>query len=296
MTENFSDKFEITKSLVNDELDKLIKKPYKINKTNLYEAMGYSLLSNGKRIRALLLLSVYNNYSQDLANAMPFACALEMIHAYSLIHDDLPALDNDDFRRGVPTNHKVYGEAIAILAGDGLLNLAYETMIKQCIKSEDNTNPLRALQNIAHAAGPNGMISGQTMDIISENKIINKETLTYIHKNKTGALLKSSIVSGAILSNEPNEKIIVYEQIGDLLGLSFQIKDDILEFTSDSEVLGKDVSSDQKNNKSTYVNVFGIEAAKLHFEMYSNEALELTKNLENPFLQYIAKTLVKRKY
>jgi geranylgeranyl diphosphate synthase, type II len=289
MTNNFLDKVTSLQLLINNSLEVLISKPHK---TNIYDAMGYSLLAGGKRLRPLILLSFCEDSSLPISDCLPFACAVEMIHTYSLIHDDLPAMDNDDFRRGKPTNHKVYGEAMAILAGDGLLNLAFETMIDASI---DNSNKLKAMKEIAFASGINGMIGGQVMDILSEDKIIDHDTLIYIHKNKTGAILKSCFVSGAILSNESKERIKLYELAGSFLGLAFQIKDDLLEATSTPELLGKSTYSDINNKKSTYVSLFGLKKANDDYINYSNKAINLLEELNVPFLKYIALSLIDRK-
>jgi geranylgeranyl diphosphate synthase, type II len=291
VSENFLYELEVKQKFINDELKALITKPHK---TNIYQAMSYSLLAGGKRIRPLLFLSICDNLNFPIVDALPFACAIEMIHTYSLIHDDLPSMDNDDFRRGKPTNHKVYGEAIAVLAGDGLLNLAYEVMLDCCL-AKNNINSLKAMKEISYASGVNGMIGGQAMDILSENKVITKENLLYIHQNKTGAILKSCITGSAILANEPSTRLELYSQAGSALGLAFQIQDDILDITSSSDILGKNINSDIDNNKSTYVSLFGLEQSKIDYKKYSNKAISLFDELDIPFLKYLATLLMQRK-
>jgi geranylgeranyl diphosphate synthase type II len=240
----------------------------------LWEAMRYSVFAGGKRYRPQLLLYACTGLGGAIEDAMPFACALEMIHTYSLIHDDLPSMDNDDIRRGKPTSHKVFGEAMAILAGDGLLNLAYETMADACIERGGSLNALRAMNAVASAAGCLGMIGGQTVDVLSENKIIDESTLLYIHAAKTSALIKASILSGGILAGASPAVKDILSSAGRKLGLAFQIRDDILDLTETTENLGKTALSDLKSNKATYVSVFGFERARRDFEKLSNEAYD----------------------
>ena len=198
--------------------------------------MIYSIKVGGKRVRPILMLLTYAMYKEDYRDILPFAAALEMIHTYSLIHDDLPCMDNDDLRRGKPTNHKIYGEAIAILAGDGLLNEAMIIMLNQCL--DGNLNKIKASNLIAKASGAQGMIAGQICDILSEGKAISEEELLYMHRNKTGELIKVAIVCGAILGNANEEDLNNLNEYGDKLGLAFQIKDDILDVIGDVDVLG----------------------------------------------------------
>lgn len=223
----------------------------------VYEAMSYSLNIGGKRIRPILMLLVYDLYKENYKCVLPVAASLEMIHTYSLIHDDLPCMDNDDFRRGKPSNHKVFGEAIAVLAGDALLNEAVNIMFKFC---EDNgVKSLKACRLIAHSSGAEGMIGGQVVDILSENKKISKDELFYMHNKKTGELIKASVLSGAILGDAPKEEIEMLKQYGEHLGLAFQIKDDILNITGTKEVLGKSANSDEDNNKTNFITTYGLE-------------------------------------
>lgn len=224
----------------------------------IYEGMAYSLNAGGKRIRPLLFLLGYSLKEKDYKKVLPVACAIEMIHTYSLIHDDLPAMDNDDLRRGRPTNHKVFGEAMAILAGDGLLNEAMNIMFKYSLQNNCHES-LLACQNISLAAGVEGMIGGQVIDILSENHKIPLDQLYTMHNKKTGALIKSSIVSGAIASGADDETIANLTEYGDNLGLAFQIKDDILDVTGDTKVMGKMAKSDISNNKTTFITEYGLE-------------------------------------
>lgn len=225
----------------------------------IYEAMHYSLSIGGKRIRPLLALICYNLYKSDYEKIMPVAGALEMIHTYSLIHDDLPSMDNDDLRRGKPTNHKVYGEALAILAGDGLLNEAMNILFNFCIEHQEAINACKLISN---SAGAEGMIAGQVVDIINEGKLISEKELSYMHRNKTGALIKASILSGAILGGASENHIEILGSFGDKLGLAFQVKDDLLDVVGDSALLGKTIKKDMNHNKTTYVSLYGLEKCK----------------------------------
>lgn len=243
---------------VNEELDKYFTLPKDKNQ-QVIEAMKYSVFAGGKRLRPILALASYQIFAKNFEEVLPYACGLEMIHTYSLIHDDLPAMDNDDYRRGKLTNHKVYGEGLAILAGDGLLNYSFEVMLGDAIK-RDNPKPfLRSIHEIAKAAGIHGMIGGQTVDLQSEGQAIDADTLDYIHHNKTAALITAPLKIGAIIGNASEEDIKNMEFVGRQLGLAFQIKDDILDIVGDQEKLGKPIGSDEDNNKSTYPSIYGLE-------------------------------------
>lgn len=228
----------------------------------IYEAMKYSLDAGGKRLRPVLLIEANHMCGGSFDSAIEHAIAIEMIHTYSLIHDDLPAMDNDDFRRGKPTNHKVYGEALAILAGDGLLNTAFERMLFANMNGVLSTSSLRATECIVQAAGVNGMIGGQVVDMLSEGKQVPFEVLDYIHTNKTAALLIASLVAGAYLAGASDEQVESLRSYGYHIGMAFQITDDILDITGDQAKLGKDIGSDTQNNKSTYPSLFGLERSK----------------------------------
>lgn len=278
--------------LIDNELKKYLKPAYP---KTIYDAMNYSMFAGGKRVRAVLTLAACKAVSNECHAALPFACAMEMIHTYSLIHDDLPAMDDDDYRRGHPTNHKVFGEAMAILAGDALLNRAYEVIAEHVLANPDKAN-IKAMKTIAHAAGVNGMVGGQVADIESENKIIDSDTLLYIHKNKTAALIEASLLSGGLAGGANEEQLNSLSQIGQKMGLAFQIKDDILDVTGDSNLLGKPVNSDEKNNKSTYVSLHSLEMAETVFYKLSKEALSLTGGFghDGLFLKEYAERLIDR--
>lgn len=242
----------------------------------LYESMKYSLIAGGKRLRPVLLLAACDFAGGDINEAIPFAIAMEYIHTYSLIHDDLPAMDNDDLRRGKPTNHKVYGDAIAILAGDSLLNTAFEIINKDMFLYFDSPNKLtqriKAAYAIAKGSGCQGMIAGQVSDIEAEEQNLSSEMLEYIHINKTGALIKASILAGLYLGNADDEMIEKMDEYAEKLGLAYQIADDILDATGSTEILGKTAGKDEKYNKSTFVTIFGIEESKKKLAEISNEA------------------------
>jgi geranylgeranyl diphosphate synthase, type II len=242
----------------------------------IFEAMSYSLNASGKRIRPLLFLLGCNMFSSDYKKAIPVAGAIEMIHTYSLIHDDLPAMDNDDLRRGKPTNHKVFGEAIAILAGDGLLNEAMNIMFRFCCENNAQKN-LNACRLVSESAGVDGMIGGQVIDMLSENTSIPIEQLYTMHRKKTGALIKASILSGAMVGGAEAGELELMAEYGEKLGLAFQVKDDILDVTGDTKVLGKMAKSDIENNKTTFITEYGLEKC---IELCSELTEECMENLK----------------
>lgn len=239
----------------------------------IYKAMDYSLHAGGKRIRPVLTLACAELLGAETDKIMPFACALEMIHTYSLIHDDLPCMDDDDLRRGKPTNHKVYGEAIAVLAGDGLLNLAYETILKQSQLSPNMT--LAALAVIADSAGVEGMIGGQVIDLESEGKTVDAITLMTMHLHKTAALIMAAAKVGALLGGGGREDLIAMEEFARYLGIAFQIKDDILDVAGDEVSLGKTIGSDSENQKSTFVTIYGMEQSEKMLADYTQKAIDV---------------------
>lgn len=241
----------------------------------LYEAMSYSINIGGKRIRPLLMILTYSMYKKDYENILPMAASIEMIHTYSLIHDDLPCMDDDDLRRGNLSNHKVFGETIALLAGDALLNEAFNCMIK--CKVEDSLK-LKAISVISKASSAEGMIGGQIVDILSENKSISADELYYMHNKKTGELIKASIIVGAILGGASREDIKILSKYGNSLGLVFQIKDDILDVEGDKNKLGKNINMD--NNKTTFVTLYGLDKCKEIMEELTNECYECLNSLE----------------
>ena len=288
---DFQERFEMYKKMVGTELQSIMDRYIEIPIT-LRKAMSYSLLSGGKRIRPVLLLAACDTFGGDMEQALPFACAVEMIHPYSLIHDDLPGMDNDDLRRGCPTNHKVFGEGIAILAGDGLLSYASEIMLEavEARKTRD------AALCIMKAAGVKGMVAGQVMDLESEGKAIDIDKLRYIHRNKTGALLKAPLIAGAILAEATDEQIEIMEEYGTNIGIAFQICDDLLDVVGDVEKMGKNTGSDKATGKMTYPKAYGVEKTRKLVEDYTDFAiasLDLLKGEKDFFVQ-IAKMLTGR--
>lgn len=267
-------------SEIKDEINEFLKN-YFNNKGSynkiIYDSASYSLNIGGKRIRPMLMLLTYNMYKKNWREILEFSSAIEMIHTYSLIHDDLPCMDDDDLRRGKPTNHKVYGENIAVLAGDALLNEAMNLMMKCAIR--DGEKVLIASQKIAEASGADGMIGGQIVDIINEGKKISEEELKYMHMKKTGELIKVSIVAGAILGEAPKEDIIKLERFGKNLGLAFQIKDDILDVIGNTEKLGKNVLSDEESNKTNFITMYGLDYCIKECERLTRESIEILESL-----------------
>lgn len=258
------------------------------------ESMIYSLNAGGKRIRPILLFATLQAFGKDEKLGLDVACALEMIHTYSLIHDDLPSMDDDDLRRGKPTNHKVYGEAIAILAGDGLLTHSFEIVAK----SKELSDSLKAniIAFLAQAAGPGGMVGGQVADLLGEHKDLNVEELEYIHEHKTGKLLRFAVVAGAIISGATKEQQECLDQFARHLGLVFQIKDDILDIEGNEEQIGKPVGSDVGKDKSTYPKLLTLEGAKKKCNDHLNQAKAWLEkaNVDSDLLLEIADYIVNR--
>lgn len=266
---------------------------------SVIEAMNYSVKAGGKRLRPMLMLETYRLFSGKQAEIIePFMAAIEMVHTYSLVHDDLPAMDNDEYRRGRKTTHVVYGECMAILAGDGLLNYAFETALKALEAEPGNCNIGKALTVLAKKSGIYGMIGGQTADIEAEDmgENVTKEQLLFIHANKTSALIQASMMIGAILANATEEEVLAIEEIGYHIGIAFQIQDDILDITSSLEVLGKAVGSDEKNQKATYVSIEGMEKSKSGVAEISQKAITVLHSLnrENQFLEELILQLISR--
>lgn len=246
---------------------------------HLKESMLYSLSVGGKRLRPILLFAVLETLGVDPKKGYQTASALEMIHTYSLIHDDLPAMDNDDLRRGKPTNHIVFGEATAILAGDSLLTHAFQVL---CCDEELTVNQrLKLISMLSEAAGPIGMVAGQMLDMEAENTSITLEQLKEIHANKTGRLIEFSVISGAIIAESSDEVIELLRQFSKHIGLAFQIKDDILDIEGDCELIGKKVGSDLENGKSTYVSLTSLEVAKTMLDDEIRQAQEILDRLPN---------------
>ncbi|MCR5736741.1 MAG: polyprenyl synthetase family protein [Eubacterium sp.] len=245
----------------------------------IFEAMNYSVNAGGKRLRPMLLLESFRLFSKNEAAAYPFMAAMEMIHTYSLVHDDLPAMDNDLYRRGKKTTHAVYGEDMGILAGDALLNYAYEIMSQAVVKSEQVEQSANAMAYIAKKAGVYGMVGGQTVDVLNEDKEMSLDMIRFIHKLKTAALIEASMVAGGMLAGATQEDLDDLEKIAENVGMAFQIQDDILDVTSTTEVLGKPVGSDDKNHKSTFVTLVGLEKSKEYVQNYSDEAVFLLEKI-----------------
>lgn len=261
------------------------------------EAMNYSVKAGGKRLRPMLMWETYKMFGGRSKVIEPFMAAIEMIHTYSLVHDDLPAMDNDEYRRGKKTTHAQYGEAMGILAGDGLLNYAFETAAEAFALEPGNVLVGKALSVLACKAGIRGMLGGQCVDVKSEGKPVTEETLRFIYHLKTGALLESSMMIGAILAGATGSEQMKVEQAAGELGLAFQIQDDILDVTSTTEDLGKPVGSDEKNHKTTWVTLFGVDRAKQDVEELSKHSVALMEALvvKNEFLTRLMLELVHRK-
>jgi len=265
---------------------------------NLILSMEYSLLAKGKRLRPTLLLAFCDLCGGDTQAAMPYACAIEMIHAYSLIHDDLPCMDDDDLRRGRPSNHIVFGEDIALLAGDALQSLAFEVMLNNAALEKTGVNGAKAAGVLSKACGAVGMVGGQVIDLETEGKSASLDTLTLMYSKKTGALIKAACVMGCILANADDALIKAAERYAENIGLAFQIVDDILDVTSTTEVLGKPVGSDKENEKVNYVTVLGLEKSRdIVNELTMKAVNELTVFDDNAdFLKSMALDLAKRVY
>ena len=264
----------------------------------IFTAMRYSVLAGGKRLRPMLISETYRLFGgQKDAIVNPFIAAIEMIHTYSLVHDDLPAMDNDDYRRGRLTTHKVFGEDMGILTGDALLNYAFETAC-QAFEVADCPYPqvAKALTVMAKKAGVYGMVGGQVVDVELTNQPMKKEQLHFIHELKTGALIEASMMIGAILAGATEGEVAAVEEIAKNVGFAFQIKDDILDVTSTTEELGKPVHSDEKNEKTTYVTLFGVEGAGKIVEDKSNEAINILHSLsgKNDYLEELLVQLIHR--
>jgi len=264
----------------------------------LYAAMSYSLLSGGKRLRPILMLSVYNALTGEESKIIPFGCALEMIHTYSLIHDDLPIMDNSDLRRGKPTCHKVYGDDMALLAGDALISLAFEIISDPSnLKNFPPDKILNVVYDFGVYTGIKGLVGGQVMDIVTSGMdTIDKDTILYIEKKKTASLITLAVRTGAILGGSSEEEISAITNFGINLGISYQIIDDILDVVSTPEVLGKDTNQDKKNRKATFVSLYGIDVAKKMAEEYVQKAIDYLIPFKDKYsvLAEIAKFSLKR--
>lgn len=301
MTE-FNDRLRLAQEEVNNVVISYLPKeegPAKL----IFEAMNYSVQAGGKRLRPLLLRESFRAFGGDMENekalAEPFMAALEMIHSYSLVHDDLPEMDNDMYRRGKLTTHAAYGSDVAVLAGDGLLNYAYEIAIKTCLKADSYEKQMlavRAAEILSEKAGVYGMVGGQTVDVTKTGMPLNDEELEFIYSLKTGALLEAALMIGAVLAGASDERVNKIGTAANKIGLAFQIKDDILDEISTDEVLGKPVHSDVENNKTTYVTLHGIETASETVDKLTKEAETLFEELDlkGNFLKGLLNYLVER--
>ena len=262
----------------------------------IMEAMNYSVLAGGKRLRPLMMYETYRMFGGEGEVIRPFMAAMEMIHTYSLVHDDLPAMDNDEYRRGKLTTHAKYGHAMGILAGDALLNFAFETAASAFDYGEDRGRVAKALQILAKKAGVYGMIGGQVVDVQSSGHAISKERLDFIYKLKTSALLEAAMMTGAVLAGAAEEEVRTIEQVASDVGVAFQVRDDILDVTGTLESIGKPVHSDDKNEKTTYVTLKGLEQASADVEELSDRALRNLASLpyKNEFLTELIQSLVYR--
>lgn len=294
---SFNQEFKNRINQAEDIIKKFLPKEEGLQKI-ICEAMNYSVLGGGKRLRPVMMKATYELFGGKDEVIEPFMAAIEMIHTYSLVHDDLPAMDNDDLRRGRATTHIKYDEALAILAGDGLLNYAFETAVKAFDYDTDAKTVAKAMKVLAQKAGIYGMIGGQTVDIEAEkgHQLLDEETLLFIHKNKTAALIESSMMIGAILAGASDEDIKSVEQVAYNIGVAFQIQDDILDVIGNEEVLGKPIGSDAKNDKLTYVSLKGLQTAKEDVAKLSNEAISMIKFYEedNHFLSELTTYLIDR--
>ena len=283
---NFKEELKNYQEIINKELEKYLKKqdcPEKV----LNQSMEYSLMAGGKRLRPILMVDVYKIFNKDYSDCLPYAVAMEMIHNFSLIHDDLPGIDNDDFRHGKQTNHKKFNEATAILAGDGLLNGAYQVIANEILK-EPAEHKILAFKELSDAT--NRMIAGEYVDTEFEGKAISADYLEYMHKNKTGALLRASARIGAIMAKAPEKELDKITKYAEIIGLTFQIKDDILSVVGDEKILGKPVGNDEKRGKCTYVTKYGLETAQEMLEKLTKEAVDIAKTYgeKGEFLKELA--------
>lgn len=274
---NFNQKLQYKQQMINNRLIELIN--IKEIPETLINAMRYSVEAGGKRIRPILTLTIAEALGGNIDDAIDFGCAIELIHTYSLIHDDLPAMDNDDYRRGKLTNHKVFGEAIAILAGDALLNLAFEILLE---KTSNNLKDsyIKAMSIISKASGSTGMIGGQVIDIESSKKKIKLEELYKMHSLKTGAMIEASCIVGCVLA-EKYDTINIVKEYSENIGIAFQIVDDILDCIGDKEKLGKSIGKDEKDNKSTFVTLLGLERAKELAKHHTDKAISLADEIDS---------------
>ena len=296
---NFQDELKKRTEEINKVIQSYLPAEEGFAKT-MAQAMNYSILAGGKRLRPMLILETLRLFGGEEKLAYPFMAAMEMIHTHSLVHDDLPALDNDDYRRGRLTTHKVYGEAMGVLSGVALLNYAYEVMLTAFDKADTPDHQAHVIQTLkvmSHKTGLYGMLGGQSVDVENDGKPMSREMIDYIYENKTSALIEASVMTGAILGGATEEEIAIVEKAAKNIGLAFQIQDDILDVTSTEEELGKPIHSDEKNHKTTYVTLMGIEKASQQVKKLSDEAVTLLEGLnkKNEFLFTLVNELVGRR-
>jgi len=289
----FKEYWKEKQQLVETAMEKIFPRKTAQNKT-LCDAMNYSLMAGGKRLRPVLLMAAADAVGGRGTDYLCTACAIEMIHTYSLIHDDLPAMDNDDYRRGKLTNHKVYGDGMAVLAGDALLTMAFEVMLQQPASSAEAR--LAVVKEMSQAAGPNGMVGGQAIDLESENKHIDMKRLKQMHMGKTGALFCAAIRSGAILAGTDEEQLTALTLYAEKFGMAFQITDDILDVTGSEEIIGKPVGSDERNHKSTYVTLTSLETAQQLARQTADDAVAAIDGFDEKadFLRDLVRYLIDR--
>ena len=294
--ENFKEELQIRTAHAEEIIRRYLPEKAGFART-MAEAMNYSMCAGGKRLRPILLLETFRMFGEDEQLAEPFMAGIEMIHTHSLIHDDLPAIDNDDYRRGRLTTHKVYGEAMGVLSGVSLLNYAYETMLGAFDLTSDKDRVIRALKIMSAKTGLYGMLGGQSVDVENDGKEISREMLDYIYEHKTSALIEASMMAGAILGGADEEQTAQIEKAASAIGLAFQIQDDILDVTSTSQELGKPVHSDEKNNKVTYVTLFGVEKASEQVQKLSEQAEAVLEGLssKNKFLTALVMEMASRR-
>ena len=295
---NFQDELKKRTEEINKVIQSYLPAEEGFAKT-MAQAMNYSILAGGKRLRPMLILETLRLFGGEEKLAYPFMAAMEMIHTHSLVHDDLPALDNDDYRRGRLTTHKVYGEAMGVLSGVALLNYAYEVMLTAFDTADTpdcQAHVIQALKVMSHKTGLYGMLGGQSVDVENDGKPMSREMIDYIYENKTSALIEASMMTGAILGGATEEEIAIVEKAAKNIGLAFQIQDDILDVTSTKEVLGKPTHSDEKNEKTTYVTLMGTAEAGRMVEELSDQAVSLLHQLsgENEFLEQLLLQLIHR--
>lgn len=278
---------------INNKLDEYLPSSYP---DSLYEAMRYSVLGSGKRLRAIFCVESCRAFNKPEEIALPMACSIEIIHAQSLIHDDLPCMDNDDFRRGKPSTHKQFGEAMAVLAGDALIPYAYEVFLQHTPDSVSCETKLKVIKEFSETIGAKGLVAGQVIDIETEGKLIDKNTLKYIHDNKTGALYRFAIRSGAILANCTEKELKAITTFGEAIGLAFQISDDILDITATKDSLGKTPGKDQASGKNTYPLIYGFDNSIIELNRLCHLAVDTLKinNIKSDTLCEIAQYIANR--